>query len=113
MLRKKDGTALLARLSLAVSRCDKRRGLLGCLGLEPDEGLLLKGCRIVHTFGMRFPIGLIFIDKKGRVVRIVQNLPPRRICACLRARDVVECCAGCPALEALNPGDELIVGRDE
>ncbi len=113
VLRKKDGTALLVRLSVASARRRKRRGLLGRSGLTPDEGLLLEGCRMVHTFGMKFPIGLIFLDKKGRVARIVRSLRPRRICACLRARGVVECCAGNPALEALNPGDELKVERNE
>ena len=39
VLRKKDGTALLARLSVANARRRKRRGLLGRSGLEPDEGL--------------------------------------------------------------------------
>jgi hypothetical protein len=113
VLCRSDGTELLARLSVARGRREKRRGLLGRSGLDDDEGLLLKGCRMVHTFGMRFPIGLIFIDGGGRVVRIVRSLAPRRICACLRARDVVECRAGSPALETLNPGDELTVGRNE
>ena len=113
VLRGKDGAALLGRLSVAQGRRARRRGLLGREGLAGDEGLLLERCRMVHTFGMRFAIGLIFLDKNGRVVRIVRSLPPGRLCACLRARDVVECGADSPALDAVRPGDELTIERDQ
>jgi uncharacterized membrane protein (UPF0127 family) len=33
----------------------------------------------IHTFGMRFPIDVIILDKSNRVVKIVENLQPFRI----------------------------------
>ena len=43
---------------------------------------------------MRFPLDLIWLDKRGHVVRIDRNVPPRRFKSCLRARSVIEARAG-------------------
>lgn len=69
-------------------------GLLGRPPLGPGQGLWLTPCRAVHTAGMRYAIDLAFIDRRGRVVRIVRSLRPWRWAACWRARSVVELAAG-------------------
>src|SRR4051812_36708114 len=56
----------------------------------PAEGLLLSGTRSVHTFGMRFALDLLWLDAGGRVVRVDEAVPPRRVRTCLRARAVLE-----------------------
>lgn len=46
--------------------------LLGLAWLKRDRagtGLLIPGCRSVHTFGMRFEIEVVFLDRSGRIVR--------------------------------------------
>jgi uncharacterized membrane protein (UPF0127 family) len=55
-----------------------------------DEALLIPRCRSVHTFTMRFPLDLIWLDGEGRVVRVDVGVPPRRVRTCLRARAVLE-----------------------
>jgi uncharacterized membrane protein (UPF0127 family) len=69
-----------------------RARLLGLAGLRagPPCGLLLPRTRSVHTFGMRFPLDLVWLDARGRVVRIDLDVPPRRIRGCRSARAVVE-----------------------
>jgi uncharacterized membrane protein (UPF0127 family) len=69
-----------------------RARLLGLSGLRapPPCGLLLPRTRSVHTFGMRFPLDLVWLDARGRVVRIDLDVPPRRLRACRSARAVVE-----------------------
>ncbi len=54
------------------------------------EPLLIPRCRSVHTFGMRFAIDVVFLDGDGRVLRVVEAVPPRRIVSCRGAREVVE-----------------------
>ncbi|MCB4790417.1 MAG: DUF192 domain-containing protein [Elusimicrobia bacterium] len=44
-----------------------------------SEGLLLSHCNSIHTFFMRFQIDIIFRDKEGRVVRIIEGLKPYRV----------------------------------
>ena len=77
----------------ARTRKARRRGLSGLDSLSPDHALLIR-TPSVHTFGMRFALDLIWLDRSGGVVRVDRNVPARRIRACLRARSVVETVAG-------------------
>ena len=54
------------------------------------EGLMIPRCRSVHTFGMRFPLDLIFLDEDGRVVELRRSVPPGHIVRCLDGASVLE-----------------------
>jgi hypothetical protein len=56
----------------------------------PDHALLLPRCRSVHTFGMRFPLDLVWLDGAGRVVRVDEAVPPWRVRSCRGADAVLE-----------------------
>ncbi len=74
-----------------------RARLLGLAWLrDPPPGcaLLIPRCRSVHTFGMRFALDLVWLDGDGHPVRLDENVVPRRMRTCLRARAVVETAAG-------------------
>lgn len=45
----------------------------------PGHALLIPNCRSVHTFGMRFPIDVVFLDERGRTLRVERSVPPRRV----------------------------------
>ncbi len=67
--------------------------LLGLAGLsEPPAhaGLLLPATRSIHTFGMRWALDLVWLDRDGCVVRVDRAVPPRRVRGCRAARAVVE-----------------------
>ncbi|MDQ2631670.1 MAG: DUF192 domain-containing protein [Actinomycetota bacterium] len=53
-------------------------------------GLLIPRCASVHTFGMRFPLDLYFLDGEGRVLCVKRGVPPRRVVWCPGARKVLE-----------------------
>lgn len=53
-------------------------------------GLLIPRCRSVHTFGMRFPIDVVFLDEDGGEIRRVRALGPLRFSADRRAAAVLE-----------------------
>lgn len=53
-------------------------------------GLLIPRCASVHTFGMRFPLDLYFLDAEGRVISVRRRVPPRRIAWQPGARYVLE-----------------------
>ncbi|MBY0372166.1 DUF192 domain-containing protein [bacterium] len=44
-----------------------------------DEGLFFPRCNSIHTFFMRFPIDVVFVDAGGRVVDVVEALAPWRM----------------------------------
>jgi uncharacterized membrane protein (UPF0127 family) len=68
----------------------RRRGLAGLEDLDPRRALLIRRCRAVHTFGMRFTIDLVWLARDGGVVRVDAEVPPRRHRWCARAAAVVE-----------------------
>jgi len=73
---------------------ERARGLRGRDALAPDEGLLLRRCRSVHTFGMRFPIDAVLLDRDDRVVTVVTIEPGRILLPRRRVRHVLEVAAG-------------------
>jgi len=77
----------------ARTRKARRRGLSRLDSLPADHGLLIKTVS-VHTFGMRFALDLIWLNRDGTVVRVDHNVPPGRMRTCLKARSVVETVAG-------------------
>ncbi|HYY06536.1 MAG TPA: DUF192 domain-containing protein [Candidatus Limnocylindria bacterium] len=78
----------------ARSLRDRLLGLAFVDALPIDHGLLLPGCRSIHTFGMRFAIDVIFLDARGDPLRVVRGLPPRRLATHWRAHAVIETRAG-------------------
>jgi len=64
---------------------------LALLGRErAGPGLLIPRCRSVHTFGMRFPIDIVFLDSAGREIRRLEAVPPFRPAFEPRAAAVLE-----------------------
>lgn len=64
---------------LAVTLDQRMRGLLGRDNLGPHEALILKPCSSIHTFFMRFPIDVLFVDRNMLVVKSIDNLVPNRL----------------------------------
>ena len=54
-------------------------GLMGSPCLKAGEGLILKPCNSIHTFFMRFPIDVAFIDRENKIVKIYPCLPAWRL----------------------------------
>ena len=78
------------RLPVAITLLSR---LLGLAFLRPEragEGLLIPRCRSVHTFGMRFPIHVVFCGARLVPVSVRGSVPPNRVLRDRRARAVVE-----------------------
>jgi hypothetical protein len=76
---------------IVVARSPLRRLLgLALRGRPPGYALLLPRCRSVHTFGMRFPLDLVWLDRDGRTVRVDAAVPPCRVRRCRQAVAVLE-----------------------
>jgi uncharacterized membrane protein (UPF0127 family) len=73
---------------------ERSRGLARLDSLPSGWGLHILRCRSVHTFGMGFPLDLIWLDAEGAVVKVTRGVKPRRAATCLRARTVIEVNAG-------------------
>lgn len=104
-------TALGDRVELAGQGRSRRKGLLGRDRLEGGEGLWIVPCEAVHTFWMRFPIDLVYLDRKHRVLKIRSHVHPWRLSACLRAHSVIELPSGTVAGTQTMRGDTLSIER--
>jgi uncharacterized protein len=70
----------LAELAFATeSALERVQGWLKRDSVASGEGLLLRPCASIHTFGMRFAIDVAFLDKEGVVLKLVHRVPPARL----------------------------------
>lgn len=98
---------LAGRVEVADQGAKRRKGLLGRASLAPGEGLWILPCEAVHTFGMQFPIDLVYLDRDLRVKKVRSSVPPWRLSACLSAHSVLELAAGTIRATRTMRGDRL------
>lgn len=102
------GVVRLPRVLLAEGFLSRALGLLLRAPLREGEGLLLRPCRGVHTFGMRYAIDVVMLDRHLRVRAVHRAVPPFRI---VRGRGstaaVLELAAGGAGRAGLRVGERL------
>jgi len=101
------GTVLAELADVADTSAKRRTGLLKHTGLTPGEGLWIVPCESVHSFGMKFSIDVVYLDRKKKVRKIRKEMVPRRISACLTAHSVLELPVGVIEASRTEPGDQL------
>lgn len=101
-------TIVAQDLKVADTFGKRLRGLMGRSELLQGEGLLITPCNSIHTFFMRFPIDVMFIDERRFVVHLIPSLKPNRLSPLVRtARSVVELPAGTITRSRTELGDQL------
>ena len=83
----KTGRTLAARVTKADDAASRSKGLLGRESLGADEGMWIQQpplawlvpCPTIHTFFMKFPIDVLFLDGGLRVRRVTENMKPWRL----------------------------------
>ena len=110
LLNKTRGdVVLLSQLEMADSFWRRAVGLLGRSPLPDGVGLWIRPCGSVHTFGMRFALDLIFLDRADRVVRVARNVRPWRVVwGGADAVSVLELRAGQRSSLSVEVGDQLL-----
>ena len=101
-------------LSLGVTPADttfaRLKGLIGKLKLRVDEGLWIVPSCGIHTFGVLFPLDLIYLDESHKVIHLIEHFPTFRI-APLRtqATSVLELPTHTIYSSQTQPGDKLLI----
>ena len=102
------GRTEVQRLYVARAVPERTLGLLARPQLKPGEGLWIVPCGSIHTWGMRYAIDVLFLDRELRVLRITRGLQPWKAgWAPPGTRSVVELPAG--GAEGVAVGDQLQV----
>jgi uncharacterized membrane protein (UPF0127 family) len=107
LVNQRTDEALAERVELAVTRADRRKGLLGRDAFEASSALIIAPCFSIHTMFMRFDIDAVFVDDDGRAVKVVHEMAPWRIAMQPFAHAVVELPAGSLKDRPVDVGDRL------
>lgn len=70
---------LFSEVKIADGFITRLIGLLRTAGLSENQGLLLKKCKQVHTFGMKFVIDVIFLSKDGDILHMEPEMEPGKV----------------------------------
>lgn len=100
-------TILADRADIADTAPLRNRGLLKRTGLDSGEGLWIVPCEGVHTIGMKFPIDVVFLNKKRKVLKVRREMGKWKMAVCLRGHSVLELPAGTCDLAKTAVGDQL------
>jgi uncharacterized membrane protein (UPF0127 family) len=100
-------TVLATAADVADTSLKRNIGLLKHKSLPAGEGLLITPCEGVHSIGMKFPIDVLFLNRKRQVVKVRATMVPFRIALCLSAHSVLELPAGTAAATTTVRGDIL------
>lgn len=74
----RNNAVLADKVKLANAFWSRLVGLLNRCSLEKGEALILEPSYAIHTLFMRFSIDVLFLDKNGKVVGMIQALRPFR-----------------------------------
>jgi hypothetical protein len=94
-------------VDVADTSTKRRTGLLKHDNLSPGQGLWIAPCEAIHTFGMKFPIDVIFLSRNRKILKVRKEMPRRRLAVCIRAHSVLELPAGVLDRTGTIPGDLL------
>jgi len=100
-------TIVADQVKLANTFWQRLKGLLGTRLLPLGQGLIIKPCNSVHTFGMGYPIDVLFVDGNHCIIKIVENMLPSKMSMSSGSQYVVELPAGTAHRTACCVGDIL------
>ncbi|NMA66207.1 MAG: DUF192 domain-containing protein [Clostridiaceae bacterium] len=101
-------------IPIKIAKTFKHRffGLMG----QKDEyyGLLLEPCNCIHTFFMRYPIDIIYLDKNNRVITTTRYIKPFRLTLpVFGAKKVLEFPSSLNAIAFLKEGTYIDLKKNE
>jgi uncharacterized membrane protein (UPF0127 family) len=107
---KNTSKTLIPKLEVASTLWARTKGLLGRASLPEDQGLWIHRCNSIHTFFMKFPIDLVFVDRKMVVKKTISKVKPNRIVfPVLWATSVIELSPGFLENNPIAVGEQLHV----
>jgi len=90
----------------ASSFMQRLKGLQGVPPLGPTDALIIRPCKAIHTFGLSKPIDVIFMNRKGVILKL-KTVKPRSALFCWRARLAVEMAHGTASRLGLKEGQQF------
>lgn len=97
------------QVAMARSFWRRGKGLMFRAELPAGTGLVIDPCSSIHTFWMRFPIDVLYVDKNGTVLRADRAMKPWRLGPLFvrHGHLVIELPAGTIERTGTEQGDQL------
>jgi uncharacterized membrane protein (UPF0127 family) len=108
LAREDDDAVVCDRCVIAHTTFARMRGLLGRRELPAGEGMLIRPAPSIQTFFMRFPIDVVFLSRRGDVLKVCEDVRPWRAAAARRAHSTLELAAGEARRRGIETGQRLI-----
>lgn len=103
-----QGTVIANNVKPAYSFGKRLKGLLFTSSLPRQSGIHIQPCRSVHTYFMKYPIDIVYLDANQVVVGLEQFVAPgKRGQHIPKAYSVIELAAGRIQELALEEGQKL------
>jgi uncharacterized membrane protein (UPF0127 family) len=74
-----NGQTVSDSIELAVTFLTRLKGLMFRAQLSQGGGLYLHPCKSIHTFFMKFPIDVLYLNKDWKIVGLEEQLQPGKI----------------------------------
>ncbi|MDD5044003.1 MAG: DUF192 domain-containing protein [Candidatus Omnitrophica bacterium] len=100
-------TLLADKAYVAASFKERLIGLLGRSSLEKSEALILESTSSIHTFGMKFDIDVLFVNRGNIVTGVYENLKPGRVSGIHPFSAAIELPSGTVSATQTHKGDLL------
>ena len=107
LFNKSTNCLIASKALVADSFFLRLKGLMFRKSIDEEEALIFYHTPSIHTFFMRFPIEVVFLNQKMQVVEIYEELGPKRVVFSTSASIAVELPARKTSEETLEIGDIL------
>ena len=106
-LKHSSGEVICEKMIIAHDLLLRIKGLMFSEKLPDCDGFLIRPCNSIHTFFMRYPLDVVFLDKNFKIVKVIYDLSPWRMTwMYFRSHQVLEMKAG-TLMKNLNKGERL------
>jgi hypothetical protein len=110
IINKTKNKTIANAVYFAATPLKRMRGLLGRDSLGALEAMVIKPCNSIHTFFMRFPIDVLFINQESKVVKCIVNMPAFRLSPIsLTSQFVIELPVGTIKATNTTEGDQIAI----
>lgn len=110
LIHKESNNIIASHVITAKALKQRIKGLIGHKELQKQEAFWITACPSIHTLFMKFPVDVIFTDKKFCIVSLFANVAAGRVLfGGFKSRHVFEMRTGQIQIHKLKRGDFLYV----
>jgi len=103
-----SGEVIAENARIADHFLTRLKGLIFTSHSDSLDCLVIGPCKMIHTFGMKFPLDIVFISHAGTVIRTIESLQPNRISPFVgKASYVLELPPGMLEISNTKCGDKI------